>query len=373
MTEAHNGIILCIYQRRFDEFNALPDFEGRMIRQFHWVKHFIGKGITVFFVLGADKNEKIESSIGNIFLIKDRRRTTRFSHSRQFYKNTSRLIKKEGTTHLICQGLNDGVSHTFLSFFLNKNIAIIYQDHASRYKKTQLLFKPFFKVADCVTFNSKGQEDAWTQHRIFPTKKVRYLPEGTSKFEIDNEQRLTQLQTAEQIKLLWLGNLNQRKDPITVLEALSKTITKSICLTMIFKENELFDRVNEFIHSNKISNQVELVGYVKHQDIVRFFNSHHFIISASHREGSGYAVIEALSCGLVPILTRIPSFLDFSKNGSRGFLFDCGDSEELAEIFNEINLSNYRELSEASHEHYEQRFSARATADRLLSILKEFQ
>jgi glycosyltransferase involved in cell wall biosynthesis len=53
-------------------------------------------------------------------------------------------------------------------------------------------------------------------------------------------------------------------------------------------------------------------------------------VSASHRESSGFALIEALACGLPPVLSDIPSFRSLSGDGAVGQLWPCGDAAALA-------------------------------------------
>ena len=48
-----------------------------------------------------------------------------------------------------------------------------------------------------------------------------------------------------------------------------------------------------------------------------YYSAADVFISGSHYEGSGYALIEAMSAGLVPIVTDIPSF--------RSIAGDCGE------------------------------------------------
>ena len=54
-------------------------------------------------------------------------------------------------------------------------------------------------------------------------------------------------------------------------------------------------------------------------------------VLGSHQEGSGYSVIEALACGLPPIVTDIPSFRSLTGEGAVGALWPCGDSRALCE------------------------------------------
>jgi glycosyltransferase involved in cell wall biosynthesis len=53
-------------------------------------------------------------------------------------------------------------------------------------------------------------------------------------------------------------------------------------------------------------------------------------VSGSHAEGSGYALLEALACGLVPVVTDIPSFRALTGDGRIGRLWPCGDAAALA-------------------------------------------
>ena len=77
-------------------------------------------------------------------------------------------------------------------------------------------------------------------------------------------------------------------------------------------------------------------------------------VSGSHYEGSGYALIEAMSAGLVPIVTDIPSFR--SITGDSGERWQAGDADDLASALRRI----------ASIDLADQRARVRAQYDRVL-------
>ena len=54
--------------------------------------------------------------------------------------------------------------------------------------------------------------------------------------------------------------------------------------------------------------RVTLVGRVGHDEMPNYYAAADVFISGSHYEGSGYALIEAMSAGVVPVVTDIPSF-----------------------------------------------------------------
>ena len=58
-----------------------------------------------------------------------------------------------------------------------------------------------------------------------------------------------------------------------------------------------------------------------------YYSAADVFISGSHYEGSGYALIEAMSAGLVPIVTDIPSFRSIA--GDCGERWQPGDAERI--------------------------------------------
>jgi len=54
-------------------------------------------------------------------------------------------------------------------------------------------------------------------------------------------------------------------------------------------------------------------------------------VTGSRGESCGYAVLEALACGLLPVVTDIPSFRVLTDGGRVGHLWPCGDAARLGE------------------------------------------
>jgi glycosyltransferase involved in cell wall biosynthesis len=61
-----------------------------------------------------------------------------------------------------------------------------------------------------------------------------------------------------------------------------------------------------------------------------YFSAADLFIVGSHHEGSGYAVIEALACGAMPVVTDIPTFRRLTGNGEAGVLWTPGDARSCA-------------------------------------------
>jgi len=62
-----------------------------------------------------------------------------------------------------------------------------------------------------------------------------------------------------------------------------------------------------------------------------FYSAADAFVVGSHHEGSGYALLEACACGLVPLVTDIPAFRRITNGGSIGSLWPTGDAPRLAD------------------------------------------
>jgi glycosyltransferase involved in cell wall biosynthesis len=120
--------------------------------------------------------------------------------------------------------------------------------------------------------------------------------------------------------------------------------------------------------NNLLKNSIILKGKADHSQLEHWFNAADFYISASHKEGSGYALIEAMACGCIPIVTPIPSFIKITENGKFGFLFEPGNPESLLKVL--LNLENIdkEELSISIVDHFNQSLSFRSIADHLFAV-----
>ncbi len=167
---------------------------------------------------------------------------------------------------------------------------------------------------------------------------------------------------------LWVGRLDENKDPVTVVKAFNrfKTINPQAILYMIFQSGHLQSQVAELIGD---SANIKLVGKTEHKDLGKWYNNADFFISGSHYEGGGIAVNEALSCGCIPLVTDIPSFRVMTGRGKFGFLYRPGDDEALYQcLLKTINL-NTEEERQRVIAHFDQELSFSAIAGKIEKVI----
>ena len=79
----------------------------------------------------------------------------------------------------------------------------------------------------------------------------------------------------------------------------------------------------------RLRDRVHLLGKVAHARIELLMQGADLFVLGSHHEGSGCSLIEALACGLSPLVTDIPSYRALTGEGRVGKLWPCGQPAEL--------------------------------------------
>ena len=156
--------------------------------------------------------------------------------------------------------------------------------------------------------------------------------------------------------LLWVGRLSEPKDPFTVLDAFARAAhaLDDPHLWCCYGSGTFTSRVEARIAADPtLRDRVHLVGRLSHEEIEHYLRAADLFVLASKSEGSGYAAIEALACGLTPLLSDIPSFRKMTRDGSVGALFPNGDAEALAGLLIDWSGTDNDEARARTREHFE--------------------
>lgn len=265
---------------------------------------------------------------------------------------THRYIKKQNPDIVVVEGLGFPLQVIFLKLLLGKKCRIFAQHHGERpYPGLKKLIQ---KQADhCIHgyfFTSLKNASEWLNKKIIGNpRKCREVLEASTHFKrLDKAKSQIRLGVSGNQNYLWVGRLNGNKDPVTVLNAFRKfgLYHPNARLYMIFQEEDLLPEIKKRIRQSVVlEDAVKLVGPVNHNELAYWFSAFNFYISGSHREGSGYALLEAMSCGCIPIVTSIPSYEKITCQGKYGFLYPPGNEDALASLLEKIssvNIESYR-------------------------------
>jgi glycosyltransferase involved in cell wall biosynthesis len=169
-----------------------------------------------------------------------------------------------------------------------------------------------------------------------------------------------------------VGRLTRNKDPLTALDGLELALPHlpRAAVVMVFGGHELLAEVTERIQSSPVLGQrVTLVGEVPHDEMPNYYSAADVFISASHNEGSGYALIEALAASVIPVVTDIPPFRAIT--GRIGARYAPGDAAAFATALREVCTRDLAGESMAARKHFERELQWDAIAATTLSAYGE--
>ena len=81
---------------------------------------------------------------------------------------------------------------------------------------------------------------------------------------------------------------------------------------------------------------VRFVGFVKYSELPSVYASSDLLVHPAEHEPYGLPVNEAMVCGVPAIVSdRVGAGLDLVRHGETGFVYPCGDVEQLAKLLGE--------------------------------------
>ena len=256
---------------------------------------------------------------------------------------------------------------------LAPGVPIILQDHADKPPRfwRRGLWRREMAVAAGVAFCARTQARPFADAGLLSAHTPLYeIPESTSRFAPgDPCEARGLIGLAGKPAVLWVGHLNDNKDPLTVLDGVSAAAQElpELQLWCCFGTAPLLCDVQRRIgQDSRLRSRVRLMGRVPHETIERLMQAADLFVLGSHHEGSGYSVIEALACGLPPIVTDIPSFRSLTGGGAVGALWPCGDSRALCEALTSARFD--AETRAAVRAHFDRELSLHSLGRKLAAM-----
>jgi len=275
-------------------------------------------------------------------------------------------------------GLTAHVTAWRVRRYLPRNAAVVVQDHASgpppdRGWVSNRLRRWLMRAPDAFLFTAAEQARPWREHGyIRETQRTYEVAEASTDIRpVPREAARAESHVGGAPAIVWVGRLNGNKDPLTVLAAFERLAVAApeACLTMVYQAEDLIDAVRAYINERMaLRGRVRLVGRVPHERLAAFYSAADLFVLGSHHEGSGYALVEALACGAVPVVTDIASFRVLTNNGSIGRLWPPGDVDGCASALLDLSADDLAAARERTRLYFERELTWAAIGQRALRV-----
>jgi len=274
-----------------------------------------------------------------------------------------------------------GVART-LRQRLPRRAAIVLQDHSGVVPRVwpwpidraiTARWRHVFALVDACVLTASGLAERW--HRVGLPRETTILelpPAGSSVRPRPRDEAVRDTGMRASPAILWVGRLDANKDPLTVLEALEMAMPRlpDARCWVIHGDAPLEAAVRRRLaDSVTLHDRVTIVGAVPHERIAAWFSAADIFVSGSHHEGSGYSLIEAMACGVMPCVTGIPSFRALTDG--HGALWTAGDADACAAALLDLAARNRETEREAILRRYTVALSWESIGTRTVRAYRE--
>ncbi|MBS6601655.1 MAG: glycosyltransferase family 4 protein [Clostridium sp.] len=282
--------------------------------------------------------EELENMGIKVYNVPIPRKITAIKEMISSYKKIKKVCSENNYDILHCHSPIGGVLARFaFKDFRKKGGKLIYTAHGFHFFKgapikNWIIFYPIEKFCsrytDClITINKEDYKRA----KNFKAKEVKYVPGigiDTKKIKDIKKNRkiLNEFNIKDEVVLVSVGELSNRKNHKVILKALEKVKGnfKYIICGQGAKKEELIKLSKEL----NLQEKVEFLGY--RQDVKEILKTSDIFCFPSKQEGLPVALMEAMASGLPVICSDIRGNKDLIENKKGGYLLKSYDIDEYS-------------------------------------------
>jgi glycosyltransferase involved in cell wall biosynthesis len=268
---------------------------------------------------------------------------------------------------------------------VSRRVPLVVQHHAGRPPSLgrgpvdmwrRRVWRSSLAGVDAFFFTAADQVEPWRAAGLIrPEQRAFAIPETSRRMRpVSREVARRHSGFRGQPQLLWVGHLVAQKDPLTVIDGFAQALDSmpEAHLAFVYRKDDLLGALGKrLVAEPRLADRVRFLGPVPHDALPAILCGADVFVIGSHDEGSGYALIEALSCGLVPVVTDIPSFRALTGGGSLGALWTPGDAKAFARALLNVASRPLEPQRDEVTRHFEAELTWPAVGRRALGLYRE--
>ena len=145
-------------------------------------------------------------------------------------------------------------------------------------------------------------------------------------------------------RFLYVGEMIERKYPVSVLDALQKAYPEGDYIMTYVGAGQLLSDLSMRVQRDQLQQKVNLLGKIPREEIKAQYDAADCMIMISRSEAYGLVYLEAMSRGCITIASRNEGFDGIIEDGVNGFLCKAGDADELASIITRVRSLSREQL-----------------------------
>jgi len=237
------------------------------------------------------------------------------------------------------------------------------------YPLMKTMTRKFYKKCDLLIVPSSGIADLLTWQKILTRKKVAHLGVDISKFNSGKAVKLRQELGIKPTDIVigQHGRISREKDLITLLRAFSRLQTKYDNVKLLVVGDGL-----ESIKKKLAARQGVILPGAQ-DNVIPYLQAMDIYVLSSLTETTSLTTLEAMSCKLPVIATRVGFVQDYIQEGYNGLFFEKQGAAELATKLSALiqNEEYRKELGQNARKTVRERFKWKITAEKISNYMDE--
>lgn len=200
-------------------------------------------------------------------------------------------------------------------------------------------------------WSKAGRVTALTRHlealaRVtMPKLSIEIVGNGVNRRAFPYQPRIRQ---GSSLRLICVCRLVRRKGLDHLISAMAELRSHGAHLQII-GTGELEDDLRQLVKDKGLDDCIDLVGYVPREDLWEYYNSADIFVLPSLSESFGQVLLEAMSCGLPIVASRVGGIAEVVDSGSGGLLVEPASSTAIVHAVRTLAAAPQRRRAMSKH------------------------
>jgi glycosyltransferase involved in cell wall biosynthesis len=238
----------------------------------------------------------------------------------------------------------------------------------------RMIEKEYLNTVDGFIFNSQTTQGVVNELLVTEKPSVVAYPPTDRFGEVISEYKVVERSKSDELHILFLGNVMERKGLHVLLKAVSgqRSVIKLDVVGSLTSNPGYAKKMREFVTVNGLSSIITFHSSLDNDPLKQKLAQAHVLIVPSSYEGFGIVYLEGMGFGLPAIGTTAGAAGEIIEHGKTGYLIEPNDSEALAAHISQLaeDRNLLAQLSLNARARYTQQPAWTDTAGQIRSFLQ---
>ena len=222
---------------------------------------------------------------------------------------------------------------------------------------TAALFRRF----DAITVPGTAHRDQLERLGV-PGERIEILANGV------DPETYSPSETPIEYDYIWVGRFSGEKDPLLFVRTMAELVARGETPRAVMLGSGPLDReVRTAIDELDLDGRIELPGWV--DDPVDYYHRARTFVLTSERDALPLTLLEAMACGLVPVVPDVGNVRDAVADGESGIVLDERDPDAFASALQRLGDGKLYDRLSATTPTVSARFSTERAAEDWETVL----